>query len=301
MDLIYGKTDISRDPNVPMTLPKSLVQSIMTSWTGQLEALNIQLSLAIPYFPNVQTEDTTPPMKTILPLFVMPIFDRFLPGNNYPAYRGPLIMQDPAVNCKYTTSFPLSTKLNMPFRHTACNVTVTILVTSSSIIQGSIGFYLQRNFRRNHVTSSQNYRNIVDSANCLGVMNLATDRNITLTMSYDELYNLLDYSDLTEVNQKWTRALVAYPITPILSTTDTPTTIYFSVLYGVGVPHASGLVNAPNLAMIYKTPADQLNTTSQAPKQHSHKLLSSVDQFFGLLSKRYKLNYQPVLTDDDPK
>lgn len=307
MDLIYGKTDIKRDPNFIMRIPESLARSILTSWTGQLETLNNQLSCAVPYLPNVRSDRG---LNTILPLFIMAILDRLLARGNYRAYRGPTTWyEDDDLASLFITALPLSAKINYPFRMSASPITLTFLVTSSSIIQGTIGFYAMRNYRRSDGASSFTRATpIVDSANCLGVMNLATDRNITLTLSYDELYSLIDHRDYLGSTQYYTRAIVAYPLTPILSTTDTPTTIYFSVMYGVGAPRAAYLTNAPNLTLCQGVLP---NTTPVGKKDRSGELVHKVkhasplarltNDFFVAVAKRWNVKYDDHFDDKSPK
>lgn len=304
MDLIYGQTSLKSDPNVVMTLPNSLVNSILTSWTGQLETLNNQLSMAVPYFPSVITDRG---LKTIEPIFTLPVFDRFFPSGSYFSYRGPRVYSDHAVSQKFITTLPLSAKANYPFRMSASPISVTILVTSSSIIQGTIGFYAQRNYKRTTSLLAEKFTPIVDAANCLGVMNLATDRNITLTLSYDELYSLIDHEDVDGAVQSWNRAIVAYPITPILSTTDTPTTIYFSCMYGTGVPRAAYLINAPNLTRMQKVLPDTINTLEESRdiKDHKSRHVSPVarmlDDFFVMAARKGGFFYKTHLNDKAPK
>lgn len=245
MDLIYGRERISTDQNTRTMSYLGLHKAITSSWTGQMEPMNNRLSVNIPYYPKII--QPVPDFNAIEPLFSFPIYDRI--SNVTSVLKAP-VTAGGSVLADYLP-LPLSAKSNWIFRHSATKVAVTVLITSSSIIQGTIGFYVVKNFDRN-VAASVQFAGTPDLANALGIMNLASDRSITLTLDFDEVYPSLDYGAINTSVQNFTRTLAAYPLTPILTTTDTPTTVFMTFLYATAVPNATGFLNAPNLMVMSK-------------------------------------------------
>lgn len=307
MDLIYGKDINMGDPNYSVPIPRSIVAGVTTSWTNQSEAMNNQLSISLPYYPKISNLGTTVP-NTIIPLFSIPLFDRYFPKSTTVAYNGILIEPGSVdIGIKYINPLPMSMKQNYPFRMTSNSIKITILFTTSTIIQGTLGIYLSRNFLRTQTFTEQNFKfqNVVDAANALAIINLAIDRSITLEIPYDEMYNALDYSDQRGIQQIFTRALTVYPMTPLLVSTDTPTTLFASVMFGTGVPNATYLVNAPNLTMIQTQPSD-INPASQESslKRHhttkSSGLSKQLERIYQKLNKKFNLENEPTTTTIKP-
>lgn len=245
MELIYSKETLSKDQNTRTQSYMGLHQAITTSWTGQVEPLNNRITVEVPYYPKI-TEIATG-LNIVEPLFSMPVFDRMSIVANY--LKGPAIAGGSTV--QNFIPLPLSAKSNWIFRHSSTKVILTVMITSSSIVQGTVGFYVVKNFNR-LLTSDSRFPGLPDVANALAVLNLATDRNVTLELDYDEIYPSIDYANIDNSVQQFTRCIAAYPLTPILTTTDTPTSVFFTFLFGTHTPTGTGLINAPNLTLMSK-------------------------------------------------
>lgn len=278
MDLIYGKDRISTDQNVRTSSYLGLHKAITSSWTGQLEPMNNRLSINVPYYPKIIQPVVG--LNAVEPLFSFPVYDRL--SNTNSLLKAP-VEAGGSVLSSYMP-LPLSAKNNWIFRHTANKIAVTILITSSSIVQGTLGFYTVKNFDRN-IAASTHFAGTPDFANALGIMNLSSDRSITLTLDFDEIYPSIDYGALNTSIQNFTRTIAAYPLTPILTTTDTPTTVFFTFLYATSVPSATGFLNAPNLTAMSKNGAVPSDAST---KIHTHSFNSMFRDFVKATKLKYK-------------
>lgn len=245
MDLIYGNSLLIKDANTFLIPYESLAVSLRGSWGSQDEPLNNRITLKVPYFPKTDTEPLA-----IAPIWQFYISDRLLVGLNQTM--GFVLGDNTDSSINYYQPLPLSAKQNVILRYSSTPIRLTIMVASSSVIQGILSFHITRNVQRSvaPVAHDGSGNITADQTNAVALMNLATDRNITIDIPYDEWYSHFDYMFNSQTLQRYFRSLSAVALTPITSTLGEPAELYFTFLFSTGEPIGTGLIDAPNLTFM---------------------------------------------------
>lgn len=249
-DVMYAPLKPYGDNNILEPNFNSLRQSISSSFTGQVEPLFSNFQIKVPHIHNIVDGG-------FQSLFEIVCYDRIGAPKGASNYR----LQNFRLEDTGSVTFlalqpvPLSAKSNWICRFSACDIKITMMISSSSITQGIVSFYMMRNQTRKASTPPVfQHMHTLDSANSIAHLNISTDKNITITIPYDERFSLTDYGYYDDTLQHGIRSLVAIPSTPLTTTTGDPSEIYATIHYGITNVRATGFMLAPNLTLFSTNP-----------------------------------------------